>query len=256
MKYKYLTIKCSAIFLILFAWWLATQFNWVSSLFLPSPSAVWHKFIEISQNGFMKASLWQHLAASLERIITALFLAILIGIPLGIFMGINKAFNAFFDPLIEFLRPIPPLAYLPLLVIWLGIGESSKILLIFLSILPPIVINTIHGILSHKLKREHAALSLGATQNQIFFHIIFPTALPHIVTGIRIGLGIGWSTLVAAELIAADRGLGFMIQSASQFLITDTVFLGIILISMIAISFELFLRWLQKKISPWYLHQE
>lgn len=251
-----LFLKFISILSILGAWWAITSFNVVSPVFLPSPQAVWYKFLEISQHGFMKGTLWQHLNASVLRVFTALVFAILIGTPLGIFMGLSQKIRAFFDPLIEFLRPIPPLAYLPLLVIWLGIGETTKVLLIFFSILPPIIISTTQGVTSHQLKREHAALSLGATKAQVFSYIILPTALPHILTGIRIGLGVGWSTLVAAELIAADRGLGFMVQSASQFLITDTVILGILMIAFIAISFEILLRWLQNTLSPWYLHQD
>lgn len=155
-------------------------------------------------------------------------------------MGLNKWVRAVLDPLVELLRPIPPLAYLPLLVIWFGIGETTKVLLIFFSILAPVIISSAHGVLSHQLNRERAALSLGASQSQVFWHVILPTALPHIITGIRIGLGVGWSTLVAAELVAADRGIGFMVQSAAQFLITDTVILGIIVIAIVAVSFELF----------------
>ncbi len=116
----------------------------------------------------------------------------------------------------------------------------------------PVIISSTHGVISHQLNRERAALSLGATQAQVFWKVILPTALPHILTGIRIGLGVGWSTLVAAELVAADRGIGFMVQSAAQFLITDTVILGIIVIAVVAVSFELFLRWLQQQLSPWY----
>ena len=153
------------------------------------------------------------------------------------------------------LRPIPPLAYLPLLVIWFGIGETTKVLLIFFSILAPVVISSTYGVLSHQTNRERAALSLGASKRQVLQYVILPTALPHIITGIRIGLGVGWSTLVAAELVAADRGIGFMVQSAAQFLITDTVILGIIVIALVAVSFELFLRWLQKQLAPWYGQQ-
>ena len=188
----------------------------------------------------MKATLWQHLAASISRVFLALIAAVVIGVPLGLWMGLNKWVRAVLDPLVELLRPIPPLAYLPLLVIWFGIGETTKVLLIFFSILAPVIISSAHGVLSHQLNRERAALSLGASQSQVFWHVILPTALPHIITGIRIGLGVGWSTLVAAELVAADRGIGFMVQSAAQFLITDTVILGIIVIAIVAVSFELF----------------
>ncbi len=250
--HRSLALSLSSVLSVLVIWYLITALKIVPSLFLPSPQAVWQKFLEVSQQGFMKATLWQHLAASISRVLLALVAAIAIGVPLGLWMGLNKWVRAVLDPLVELLRPIPPLAYLPLLVIWFGIGETTKVLLIFFSILAPVIISSTHGVLSHQLNRERAALSLGASQPQVFWHVILPTALPHILTGIRIGLGVGWSTLVASELVAADRGIGFMVQSAAQFLITDTVVLGIIVIAIVAVSFELFLRWLQKQLSPWY----
>ncbi|PRD26917.1 UNVERIFIED_CONTAM: tauC [Trichonephila clavipes] len=254
-RHRSLALSLSSVLSVLVIWYLITALKIVPSLFLPSPQAVWQKFLEVSQQGFMKATLWQHLAASISRVLLALVGAIAIGVPLGLWMGLNKWVRAVLDPLVELLRPIPPLAYLPLLVIWFGIGETTKVLLIFFSILAPVIISSTHGVLSHQLNRERAALSLGASQSQVFWHVILPTALPHILTGIRIGLGVGWSTLVASELVAADRGIGFMVQSAAQFLITDTVVLGIIVIAIVAVSFELFLRWLQKQLSPWYGQQ-
>lgn len=255
VRHRSLALSLSSVLSVLVIWYLITALKIVPSLFLPSPQAVWQKFLEVSQQGFMKATLWQHLAASISRVLLALVAAIAIGVPLGLWMGLNKWVRAVLDLLVELLRPIPPLAYLPLLVIWFGIGETTKVLLIFFSILAPVIISSTHGVLSHQLNRERAALSLGASQSQVFWHVILPTALPHILTGVRIGLGVGWSTLVASELVAADRGIGFMVQSAAQFLITDTVVLGIIVIAIVAVSFELFLRWLQKQLSPWYGQQ-
>ena len=250
-----LIVSIGSVLSILVLWFVVTTLKIIPELFLPSPAAVWQKFIEVSQQGFMKATLWQHLAESIGRVFSALIGAIVIGVPLGLWMGLNKWVRAVFDPLVELLRPIPPLAYLPLLVIWFGIGETTKVLLIFFSILAPIIISSAHGVISHQKNRERAALSLGATRLQVLQYVILPTALPHILTGVRIGLGVGWSTLVAAELVAADRGIGFMVQSAAQFLITDTVILGIIVIAIVAVSFELFLRWLQKQLAPWYGQQ-
>nr|WP_254433879.1 taurine ABC transporter permease TauC [Acinetobacter sp. Marseille-Q1618] len=255
MKNLSLVISLGSVSTILLLWFAVSALHLVPELFLPSPSAVWQKFVQVSQDGFMKATLWQHLAESIRRVLTALIAAVVIGVPIGLWMGLNKWVRAVLDPLVELLRPIPPLAYLPLLVIWFGIGETTKILLIFFSILAPVIISSAHGVLSHQKNRERAALSLGATRAQVLQYVILPTALPHILTGIRIGLGVGWSTLVAAELVAADRGIGFMVQSAAQFLITDTVVLGIIVIAIVAVSFELFLRWLQKQLAPWYGQQ-
>ena len=248
-------ISVLTVFALFLIWYVIAALKIVPPLFLPTPQSVWQKFLQVSQQGFMQATLWQHLAASITRVLLALGAAIMVGVPLGIWMGLNKWARAILDPIVELLRPIPPLAYLPLLVIWFGIGESTKVLLIFLSILAPVIISSAHGVLSHQINRERAALSLGANRVQLLRYVILPTALPHILTGIRIGLGVGWSTLVASELVAADRGIGFMVQSAAQFLITDTVVLGIIVIAFVAVSFELFLRWLQKEISPWYGQQ-
>ena len=236
-------ISVLTVFALFLIWYVIAALKIVPPLFLPTPQSVWQKFLQVSQQGFMQATLWQHLAASITRVLLALGAAIMVGVPLGIWMGLNKWARAILDPIVELLRPIPPLAYLPLLVIWFGIGESTKILLIFLSILAPVIISSAHGVLSHQINRERAALSLGANRVQLLRYVILPTALPHILTGVRIGLGVGWSTLVASELVAADRGIGFMVQSAAQFLITDTVVLGIIVIAFVAVSFELFLRW-------------
>ena len=156
------------------------------------------------------------------------------------------------DPFIEFYRPIPPLAYLPLIVIWCGIGELSKVLLIFLAIFAPLLIATATAVRQVDPARIRAAQSLGASRSQLIRHVIIPSALPEMLTGIRIGLGVGWSTLVAAELIAATEGLGFMVQSAAQFLVTDVVLVGIFLIALIAFALELGLRALQRKWVPWH----
>ncbi len=146
---------------------------------------------------------------------------------------------------------MPPLAYLPLMVIWFGIGETSKILLITLAIFAPIVLSTVAGVRNAQQVRLRAAASLGANRWQRLRWVILPGALPEILTGLRIGLGVGWSTLVAAELIAATRGLGFMVQSAGEFLATDVVLAGIAVIAIVACSLELGLRALQRRLTPW-----
>ncbi|WP_151996018.1 taurine ABC transporter permease TauC [Buttiauxella massiliensis] len=238
--------------IILLWWWVAAQ-QWVSPLFLPPPLQVLTKLISIAgPQGFMDATLWQHLTASLLRILTALLAAVLIGIPVGIAMGLSPTVRGILDPLIELYRPVPPLAYLPLMVIWFGIGETSKILLIYLAIFAPVAMSTMAGVRSAKQVRIRAAEALGASRAQIVWYVILPGAMPEILTGFRIGLGVGWSTLVAAELIAATRGLGFMVQSAGEFLATDVVLAGIGVIAVIAFCLELGLRALQRRLTPWH----
>ena len=240
---------------VLAAWWLISAQRWIDPVFLPSPSAVLGKLKLTAGEGFMDATLWQHLAASLQRMLLAVFAAILTGVPLGMAMGLNRWIRGLLDPLIELYRPVPPLAYLPLLVIWFGIGEGTKVLLIYLAILAPIVIATAQGMRLAQGNRIRAARSLGAGRTDILRYIILPAALPDILTGIRIGLGVGWSTLVAAELVAAKHGLGFMVQSAAQFLVTDVVIMGILVIALIAITLEMALRVLQKELVPWQGHE-
>lgn len=237
---------------LIWTWWAVTAAGLIEPLFLPSPQAVLERGWKLLTDGYLDASLWQHLGASLGRIGLALFFAVLTAIPLGIAIGRSRRVRGLIDPLIEFYRPIPPLAYLPLIVIWCGIGELSKVLLIYLAIFAPIVIATATGVRSADPAKLRAAQALGATPAQLVRHVILPSALPDILTGIRIGLGVGWSTLVAAELIAAQRGLGFMVQSAAQFLVTDVVILGILLIAVIAFALELGLRALQRKLVPWH----
>jgi taurine transport system permease protein len=245
-------LSAAAVAALLLVWWFVTAQEFIAPLYLPGPKAVFDKLIDASVNGYADAMLWQHFAASLMRVMAALMLALLGAIPLGIALGLSTTLRALIDPLIEFLRPIPPLAYLPLIVIWFGIGERSKVLLIFLAIFAPVVVSTTAGVLAVDPLRLRMARSLGATRLQLVRFVILPNALPNIMTGLRIALGAGWSTLVAAELIAATRGLGFMIQSASQFLATDLVMAGILVIAVVAFLFEIALRCLQRKLSPWW----
>ncbi len=169
-------------------------------------------------NGFTGTPFLEHVLISTGRVFGAFVLACAVGLPLGLAMGMSPVMRGILDPPIEFYRPIPPLAYLPLMIIWFGIGETSKILLIFLSIFAPIVLGARSGVRSAAIEQIHAAYSFGATRWQVMRHVIMPSAMPEILTAMRIGIGFGWTTLVAAEMVAATKGLGYMVLSASQFL--------------------------------------
>ena len=236
---------------ILLLWWLLAQSGWVAPLFLPTPAEVLRSAQSIWQEGYANATLWEHVSASLTRILTAAGIAVLLGIPVGLLMGINRWVKGVLDTPIEFYWPLPPLAYLPLMIIWLGIGEASKITLLSLAMFAPIVLSAQAGVRSLPQERVNAALSLGATRWQLLLEIVLPSALPEILTGIRIALGVGWSTLVAAELIAANRGIGYMIMSASHFLATDAVFVGIGIIALCAFVFSFGMRLLERALVPW-----
>ena len=250
---RQLTLSVATLAVLLAIWWAVTALQLISPLFLPSPWQVLQKLLTIAgPQGFMDATLWQHLAASLTRIAIALVLAAIVGVPVGIAMGLSPTVRGILDPLIELYRPVPPLAWLPLVIIWFGIGETPKILLIYLAIFAPVVMSTLAGVKSAQQVRIRAAQCLGASRAQVLWLVILPGALPEILTGLRIGLGVGWSTLVAAELIAATRGLGFMVQSAGEFLATDVVLAGIAVIAIIAFVLELGLRALQRRLTPWH----
>ncbi|WP_084296223.1 ABC transporter permease subunit [Psychromonas arctica] len=241
---------CSTMFFIA-VWAIATEGGFIKPIFLPSPLDVVQRLIDITVDGFAGATLVEHLNASLVRIFGAFILACLIGIPLGITIGCNRVFRGIFDPLIEFYRPLPPLAYLPLIIIWLGIDESSKVTLIFLAMLSPIVLSARAGVTSVRIEQIQVAYSMGATPWQVITQVIARGAMPDIMTGMRIAIGFGWTTLVAAEMVAAERGIGFMVLNASEFLVTDVVIAGIIVIGIIAYCFDLLMRYLEAKLIPW-----
>lgn len=250
-----LAISAITIAAIVTLWAIASSLKLVSPVFLPSPLTVLTSLISVATKGFVDSTLAQHTLASLGRIFGALAAAILIGVPAGVAIASSRIGKGILDPIVEFLRPLPPLAYLPLIIIWLGIGEASKITVIALAMLPPVIISTAAGVRSASKDHINAARSFGATRWQVLRHVILPGAVPSILTGTRIALGAGWSTLVAAELIAASRGLGFMIQSAAQFLVTDIVIASIFVIAIIAFLFELVARLAERVLVPWASHR-
>jgi taurine transport system permease protein len=232
-------------------WSVITGMGWVKPLFLPSPAAVWQKFLLAMTEGVSNSTLIQHTLASLGRVLGAFFFALVTAVPVGILMGVNRVIRGLFDPIIEFYRPLPPLAYLPLIIIWLGIGEFPKIFLIYLAIFAPMAIAARAGVRSVSIEQIHAAYAMGATRAQVITQVILRAALPEIFTGMRIGIGVGWTTLVAAEMVAAHRGLGFMVLNAAEFLASDVVIMGIVVIGAFAFAFDLMLRYLETTLIPW-----
>ena len=244
-------LSVASILGIIFVWWLVSHMGWVKPLFLPGPGAVLRKFLDVWNNGFTNTPFLEHVGISAARVFGAFLLACVIGIPLGIAMGMSPLARGIFDPPIEFYRPIPPLAYLPLMIIWFGIGETSKVLLIFLSVLAPVALGARSGVKSAAIEQIHAAYSFGASRWQVMVQVILPSALPEILTAMRIGIGFGWTTLVAAEMVAATKGLGYIVLTASQFLQTSAVIMGIIVIAIIAYAFDLLMRFVERKLVPW-----
>ncbi|MBW9052720.1 ABC transporter permease subunit [Rhizobium mesosinicum] len=250
-----LPISLATIAVIIAGWSLASAYGAVSPVFLPSPVVVAKSLANVAVSGFVDSTLAEHTLASLLRIFAALAVSLLIGVPAGLAIATSRIGKGILDPIVEFLRPLPPLAYLPLIIIWVGIGEASKVTVISLAMLPPIILSTASGVKSAPADFVNAARSFGASRLQVLLHVILPGAIPSILTGTRIALGAGWSTLVAAELVAASQGLGFMIQSAAQFLVTDIVIGGIIVIAAIAFLLEILARLIERVLVPWAAHR-
>ena len=245
------TISVVTVVVLLLLWFLVTNVGWVKPLFLPSPQQVFRQFYEYLTGQANDKPLYQHFAASMFRVFSAFFLACLTAIPIGIAMGMSRVARGIFDPPLEFYRPLPPLAYLPLIIIWFGIDELPKVLLIFLSCFAPLALAARSGMRSASQEQINAAYSMGASYWQVIRHVILPSALPDILIGMRIAIGFGWTTLVAAEMVAANLGLGQMVLNASNFLRTDIVIMGIVVIGVVAYLFDLLMRWVERTLVPW-----
>jgi taurine transport system permease protein len=232
-------------------WWAASHLGWMPPLFLPTPETVLRRLWESARGDLTDAPLATHFGWSMFRVFTAFFLACLTAIPVGIAMGVSRIARGVFDPPIEFYRPLPPLAYLPLIIIWFGIDELSKVLLIYLACFAPLAMSARAGVRSVSQEQIHAAYSMGASKWQVIRHVVIPAAMPEILTAMRISIGFGWTTLVAAEMVAATHGLGQMVLNASNFLRTDIVIMGIVVIGTIAYLFDLLMRYVERVVVPW-----
>ena len=220
-------------------------------IWLPPPEDVVGRIVEIAGEGYQNSTLWQHLFWSLFRVVVGFLCGAIVGIPLGYAMGLSDWFRGWFDPIVEFMRPVPPLALIPLVIIWAGIGEVGKIILLFLAALWIMTIAARAGVSGVAISKVHAAYSLGASKWQIMRHVIVPNSLPEIFTGARVAMGVCWGTVVAAELVAAEKGAGMMIMVASKFQLTDIVIMGIILIGIIGYAIDILMRKLENILVPW-----
>lgn len=223
----------------------------MARLYLPAPEVVMERFIRLNREGYQGFTLWEHTRFSLQRVLLGFLLGAAVGIPIGYAMGLTNWSRGWFDPIVEFMRPVPPLALIPLMIIWFGIGEVSKVILLFLAALWIMVIAARSGVSGVAITKVHAAYSLGASKWQILSRVIIPNSLPEIFTGARVAMGVCWGTVVAAELVAAEVGLGKMIVVASKFQLTDIVLVGIILIGIIGFLIDVGVRALETWLVPW-----
>lgn len=251
MKKKSLLITTSVWIILLAIWFLVTNLKLVSPILFPSPQDVWFTFTSILVHGYNNISFWQHLGITLFRLFSALILAIVTAVPLGLASGMSEVIHAVVDSVIQFYRPIPPLAYYTILILWLGIGEGSKVILLYLAAFAPIYIACVEGVRHLNKDFILSAKSLGADKWSVFRWVIFPGALPDIFTGIRTAMGVSFSTLVAAEMVASTSGIGWMVIDASKYLKSSVMFMGIFILGGLGLLIDWLLQLLEKKWIFW-----
>ncbi|ROO87827.1 NitT/TauT family transport system permease protein [Actinocorallia herbida] len=228
-------------------WLLVSEAGWVQAEFLPTPSATWSAGWEMAKSGQLADDAW----ASSSRILWGFGIATLISVPLGILMGAYRSAHAALEPVIGILRYLPASAFIPLLVIWLGIGESSKIALLVIGVVFFNTLMTADVVKVVPRDLRQVSATLGARQNEILRRVIVPYALPGILDALRVNFAVAWNLVVVAELIAAESGLGYRIARAGRFLQSDKIFAVLIVIGMIGLAIDVLLRLLRDRIGRW-----
>ena len=236
---------------ILLLWLIVSEFGLIDQNLVPTPQAVFAAFIEIMENGYKNFTLLEHLGESMKRLVIAFVLCCVTAVPLGIASGYNSRIRAIFEPIIEFYRPLPPLAYYTLLVLWMGIENESKISLLYLACFAPAYISCVSAVIKIREDYINSAFTVGASRLQVIAHVIFPACLPDIFTGLRTSLGVAYTTLVSAEMVAANSGIGWMVLDASRYLRSDIIFLGIIVMGITGILLDRGIQLIERRVVPW-----
>ena len=240
---------------MIFIWFALTGFGTdaalVSPVFLPSPGAVAERFVILATTGYQGASLLHHVGISMMRFGIAFAFCVVFGVGIGLLMGMSLTARSLLDPPIEVTRPIPKLALLPLFIIWFGIGELSKVLVIISALFPLMSISAMQAVRGVSVRKIQAAYSLGASRWTVFRRVLLPASLPGIFTGIRVSIGIGVTMLVGAELIATSDGVAWMALSAADFLLTDVVLVGVLIMAAIGYGLDRIARLIENRLVHW-----
>ena len=244
-------ISVFAIFSLLVIWGAATNFGLVSATYLPSPQALVSVTYELIVNGYQRVPLAEHIGISLFRALAGFALGVALGIPTGLITGYNRTADAVMSPIMAFVRPIPPIAFIPMVVLYFGLGELGKVVLIFFTAFNYAHVNAHAGAAHVSIVYLRAAQSLGLTSFQLFRKVVLPASLPQIFTGLKVAMALSWAVVVAAELVGAQRGLGFMISDAAQLFQIPVVFVGIALIGLIGLILNLALGTAETKLVHW-----
>ncbi len=240
-------VSAASIVIGLFAWWLVGHLQLANPMLLPSPGSVVAALWDMTGDG----TLLRHTSISFARALGGFAIAAAAGIPLGILIARFRWIDAALNPWVELLRPVPPIAFLPLVVLWFGIGETSKVIVISYGAIFPILLNTIHGVRAIDNSLLRAARMLGASSRQIFMYVVLPAATPSVVTGLRLGAGMAIFVLVAAELIGASSGLGWLITDAREHFLTDRIMVGIVTLGLLGWAINRALLALDTRLIKW-----
>jgi NitT/TauT family transport system permease protein len=243
----YATIATASFALGLALWWTVTALKLVDPLFLPTPGAVLRRFV----SWLLAGDLINDAAISLFRVTAGFLLSAVMALPLAIGIGAYRPVRAFFEPLLEFARYLPAVAFVPVVLLWAGIGEASKIAVIWIGTFFQMVIMLSEDVSRVPMPQIEAARTIGATDREVVAQVLLRSAMPAMFDTLRITLGWAWTYLVVAELVAANSGLGYAILKAQRFLQTDRIFVGIIVIGLIGLGGDQILRWMHRALFPW-----
>ena len=241
-----------SVLVVLGTWYLVTEvLEAVTPLVLPSPVDVVEAGISVATEPYSGSTLAGHVWASLQTVLGGWVLAIVIGVPLGLAMGWSRILDSLVGPVFNVLRPIPPIAWIPLAIVWFGIGQSARFFVVFLAASIPCVVNAREGVRQVDPMLLRAARTLGAGSLTTIRRVALPSAAPLTFTGVRLSLGNAWMTLVGAELVAASSGLGFLLLDARRSLQPDLLFAAMLVIGLLGALFSFVLRWLEPRLVPW-----
>ncbi|GAB3689838.1 ABC transporter permease [Actinocorallia lasiicapitis] len=251
-----LALRLGAVAVLLALWWAVAASHLWPPVFVPSPGSVWERLIDgvtthDGQRGFGGHLLWEHLGVSLRRILLGSLYGVVGGIALGLAIGLVPTLRVLLNPLVTFVRTLPPLAYFSLLIIWFGIDESPKVILLFVAAMPPVAVATAEAIRGVHEDYLNAGRSLGARPWQLPVWIVLPSAMPEIITGIRVAVGVAYTTVVAAETVNGVPGIGGMIRDAQRYNQTDVVVLGLLVIGASGLAIDGLLQLAERRLAPW-----
>jgi ABC-type nitrate/sulfonate/bicarbonate transport system permease component len=247
VRREHRAVRALAVLGLLVVWELFTRVGWVPALFLPSPLGVLRELVEMARSG----QILIHVVASLRRLLLGFALGAGAGMSAGVAVGFFSLAEAVGQPLIAATFPIPKIALLPLLILWLGIGETSKVAVIALGVFFPMAINTYAGVRQADPLLIRAAVSFGAGRWSVIRKVVIPSALPMVFAGLKLGAGTALLLLVAAEMIGAESGIGFLVLQAGNLMETTRLMVGIVVLSLLGVLSHWALTWLERRVVPW-----